>query len=322
MVPPSGEKGGYILRQQHINSVGQSRTIAAYQERKSEGGTMEIKKVGVVGCGLMGSGIVQVCAQSGYQVVVSEINEELLNKGLASITSFLSKSVDKGKLSQQDKDATLSRIKGTTNTKDFSDCDLMIEAVVENMDLKKRVFAGLNKICPEHSILSTNTSVLSVLDMAMVTTRPDKVLGLHFFNPVPIISLVEVVKTIATSDETLEIGTAFSKSLGKTAVIAQDTPGFIVNRLLTPFLLNAVRMLETGVAAREDIDTAINLGMNLPMGPLTLLDLIGIDTVFFGASAMYEELKDPQYAPPPLMKKMVAAGWLGRKTGKGFYEYK
>jgi 3-hydroxybutyryl-CoA dehydrogenase len=282
---------------------------------------MEIKKVGVVGCGLMGSGITQVCSQSGYQVVVSEINDELLNRGLASIEKALAKSVEKGKLSQQDKDATLSRIKGTTNTKDFADCDLMIEAVIENLGLKKKIFAELDKICPKHTILATNTSVLSIIDIAMHTTKPDKVLGLHFFNPAPIMKLLEVVKTIATSDESLEIGKEFGKSLGKTVVVAQDTPGFIINRLLTPFILNAIRMLEAGVATREDIDAAVNLGLNHPMGPLKLADLIGIDSLFAGATTMYEEFKDPQYAPPTLMSKMVAAGWLGRKTGKGFYEY-
>jgi len=283
---------------------------------------MEIKRVGIVGCGLMGAGIVQVCAQSGYQVVVSEINDTLLNKGLASINAILTKSVEKGKLSQQDKDATLSRIKGTTNTKDFANCDLMIEAVIENMDLKKKIFAELDKICPKQAILSTNTSCLSIIDMAMATSKPDKVLGIHFFNPAPVMKLMEIVRTVATSDETFETGKNFGKSLGKSVVAAKDAPGFIVNRLMTPFILNAIRMLETGVATREDIDTAVNLGLNHPMGPLALADLIGLDTVFFIASSIYEEFKDPQYAPPTLMKKMLAAGWLGRKTGKGFYEYK
>ena len=283
---------------------------------------MEIKKVGIVGCGLMGSGIVQTCAQSGYQVVASEINDELLNKGLASISSALSKSVDKGRLSQQDKDSILARIKGTTNTNDFSDCDLVIEAAIESMDLKKKIFAELDKICPKDTILASNTSCLSIISMAMVTTRPDKVLGLHFFNPVPVMTLLEIVKTIATSDETLEIGKDFGKSLGKTVVIAQDTPGFIVNRLLMPYLMNAIHMLETGVATREDIDSAIHLGLNHPMGPLTLADLIGNDTVLFITTGIYEEFKEPQYAPPPLLKNMVTSGWLGRKTGKGFYDYK
>ena len=283
---------------------------------------MEIKRVGIVGCGAMGSGIIQVCAQSGYQVVASEINDELLNKGLTSISNFLTRSVEKGKLSQQDKDSTLARIKGTTNSKDFSDCDLIIEAAVENMELKKKIFAELDKICPRHAILATNTSCLSIIDIATITSRADKVLGLHFFNPVPLMQLLEIVRTIATGDETLETAKGFGKSLGKTIVIAQDVPGFIVNRLMTPFLLDAIRMLEAGVASREDIDTAINLGLNHPMGPLTLSDLIGLDVVLFIVNAIYEEFKDPRFAAPPLLKKMAAAGWLGRKTGKGFYEYK
>jgi len=283
---------------------------------------MEIKKVGVVGCGTMGNGIVTVCAQSGYRVVVSEINDELLNKGLASIGSFLAKSVEKGKITQQDKDSIMARIKGTTNTKDFGDCDLVVDVAIENMDLKKKIFADLDKICPKHTILATNTSCLSIIDMAMATSRPDKVLGLHFMNPVPIMKLLEVVRTIATSDETLETGKTFGTSLGKTIVLAKDTPGFIVNFLLMPFLLNSIRMLDAGVATREDIDTSINLGLGHPMGPLTLSDLIGLDTILFVVDAIYAEVKDPQYAVPPLLKKMVTAGWLGRKSGKGFYEYK
>ena len=283
---------------------------------------MEIKKVGVVGCGTMGNGIVQVCAQSGYPVVVSEINDELLKKGLASIDKFMTTAVEKGKITQQDKDSTLARIKGTTDMKDFGDCDLVIDAAIENMDLKKKIFADLDKICPKHAILATNTSCLSIIDMAMVTSRPDKVLGLHFMNPVPLMKLLEIVRTIATSDETIETGKTFGASLGKTIVLAKDTPGFIVNFLLMPFLLNTMRMLDAGVATREDIDTSINLGLGHPMGPLTLSDLIGLDTILFVVSAIYEEFKDPQYAPPPLLRKMVTAGWLGRKTGKGFYEYK
>ncbi|MFC1977004.1 3-hydroxyacyl-CoA dehydrogenase family protein [Chloroflexota bacterium] len=281
-----------------------------------------MKKVGVVGCGLMGAGITQVCAQSNYQVVVSEINEQLLNRGLASINSVLTRSVEKERISQADKDAILSRIRGTTNTQDLSDCDLVIEAAIENMDLKKRIFAELDKICPEHAILASNTSCLSIIDMATVTSRPDKVLGLHFFNPVPLMKLLEIVKSIATSAETVEISRTFGESLEKSVVLAQDTPGFIVNRLLIPYLLDAIRMLDAGIASREDIDTAINLGLNYPMGPLALLDYVGLDTTFFIANAMYEEFRDPKYAPPPLLGKMVTAGWLGRKAGKGFYDYK
>ena len=282
---------------------------------------MEIRKVGVVGCGQMGSGITQVCAQAGYQVTVSEINNELLNKGLASINSRLVRDVEKGRLSPQDKDSILNRIKGTTDTKDFADCDLAIEAAIENMDLKKKIFDELDKICPKHAILATNTSCLSIIDMAMVTSRPDKVLGLHFFNPVPVMKLLEIVKTIATSNETLEAGQTFGSSLGKTIVIAKDTPGFVVNCLLIPYLLNAIRMLDTGIATKEDIDVGITVGLNHPMGPLALTDLIGNDIVLFIANGLYDEFKEPQYAPPPLLRKMVTAGWLGRKTGKGFYEY-
>jgi 3-hydroxybutyryl-CoA dehydrogenase len=283
---------------------------------------MEIKKVGVVGCGSMGAGITQLCAQSGYQVVVSEINDELLKKGLAFIEKTLARSVDKGKLSHEDKDAITSRIKGTTSTKDFADCDLMIEAAIENLDLKKKIFAELDGICPPQTILATNTSCLSIIDMAVVTKRPEKVLGLHFFNPAPIMKLLEIVKTIATSDEVVETSRKFGESLGKTNVIAQDAPGFIVNRLWLPFLLHCIKLYEDGVASREDIDNAIQLGLGYPMGPLTLADMVGIDVVKFVSDALYEQLKDPRYIVPTLVDKMVTAGWLGRKTGKGFYDYK
>ena len=282
---------------------------------------MEIKKVGVVGCGLMGSGIAQVCAQSGYHVVVSEINDALLNKGMASINSRLGRDVDKGRLSTEDKNRILSRIEGTTNAEDLSDCGLIIETVIENMDLKKKIFAELDKVCPQYTILATNTSVLSIIDIATATTRPDKVLGLHFFNPAPVMKLVEVIKTIATSEEIIEIGTGFVESLGKTAIVARDTPGFVVNRQLAPFILNAIRLLEDSVASREDIDAGVRLGLNHPIGPLQLADLIGLDTIYYGAISTYEELNEPQYAPPVLLRKMVTAGWLGRKTGKGFYDY-
>jgi 3-hydroxybutyryl-CoA dehydrogenase len=283
---------------------------------------MEIKKVGVVGCGSMGAGIAQLCAQSGYQVVVSEINDELLKKGLASIEKTLARSVEKGKLAHQEKDAITSRIKGTTSAKDFAGCDLVIEAAIENLELKKKIFAELDGICPKHAILATNTSCLSIIEMAVVTKRPDKVLGLHFFNPAPIMKLLEIVRTIATSDEVVKVSQQFGEKLGKTTVIAQDAPGFIVNRLWIPFLLHCIRLYEDGVASREDIDNAIMLGLNYPMGPLTLSDMVGIDVVKFVSDALYEQLKDPRYIVPTLVDKMVAAGWLGRKTGKGFYDYK
>jgi len=283
---------------------------------------MEIKKVGVVGCGLMGSGITETCARSGYSVVVSEINQELLNKGMSAMKSSMETGVKKGKLTEPDKDTALGRIKGTTKMEDFRDCDLVIEAVIENLEEKKRVFATLDKICPQHAILTSNTSCLSILDMAMATKRPEKVIGMHFFNPVPVMRLVEIVKTILSSDETISAAKAFSESLGKAVIFAKDAPGFIVNRLLIPYLLDAIRMLEAGIATREDIDQGMGLGCNHPMGPLTLLDFVGLDTTYFIACAMYEEFKDPLFAPPSLLKKMVTAGKLGRKSGKGFYEYK
>lgn len=282
---------------------------------------MEIKKVGVVGCGLMGSGITEVCARSGYDVVVREVNDELLQKGLERIRASMSKGVSRGKLSQEEMDAALARIKGTTSMEDFADCDIVIEAVVENLDVKKQVFAELDRITPPYAILASNTSSLCITEMAAVTRRPDKVLGLHFFNPVPVMPLLEMVRTILTSDETMETARRFGESLGKTIVVAKDSPGFIVNALLVPYLLDAVRMLETGYATREDIDTAIKLGLNHPMGPFTLMDFIGLDTILFIADAMYEELKDPRYAAPPLLRRMVIAGKLGRKTGEGFYKY-
>jgi 3-hydroxybutyryl-CoA dehydrogenase len=282
---------------------------------------MEIKKVGVVGCGSMGAGITQLCAQSGFQVVVSEINDELLKRGMGFIDKTLARSVEKGKLEQKDKDAIMGRIKGTTNTKDFADCDLVIEAAIENLDLKKKIFAELDGILAKDAILATNTSCLSIIDMAIVTKRPDKVVGLHFFNPAPVMKLLEIVRTIATSDETMAASKALGEKLGKTTVVAKDAPGFIVNRLWIPFMLHSIKLYEEGIASREDIDNAIQLGLNYPMGPLTLSDMVGIDVVKFVSDALYEQLKDPRYIVPTLVDKMVAAGWLGRKTGKGFYDY-
>ncbi|OGO43223.1 MAG: 3-hydroxybutyryl-CoA dehydrogenase [Chloroflexi bacterium RBG_16_60_22] len=280
-----------------------------------------MRRVGVVGCGLMGGGIAQVCAQSGYAVLVSEINEELLRRGLAGITASLDRAVRKERIGAADRDAAVARIKGTTDTGDFADRDLVIEAAIEDLDIKKRIFGELDKACPENALLATNTSCLSVTEMARATGRPDKVLGLHFFNPVPAMKLLEVIRTAATSQTTLETGKRFGESLGKTLVIVQDTPGFITNRLACPQILNAIRMVESGLATREDIDTAMTLGLNFPMGPLALADFIGLDTVLSIANGIYERLREPQYAAPGLLKEMVAEGRLGRKTGRGFYEY-
>lgn len=280
---------------------------------------MEIKKIGVVGCGVTGSAFAQVFAESGYEVVVSEVNEELLNKGLTLINSRLTENVKEGKLSQQDKVFILARIEGTTKVQDLHDCDLAIEAVIEKMDAKKKVFAELDKVCSQKTIFATNTSVLPILDMAMVTKRPDKVMGFH--TNLLVGRIVEIIKTIATSNETIEIGKSLAKSVGKTYVIAKDTPGFIISRLTASFFCNAIRLLEAGIATTEDIDTAMTAAIGLAFGPFAMMDLAGLDTILLGTTAVYEELKEPQYAPPSLLKQMVTAGRLGRKTGKGFYDY-
>jgi 3-hydroxybutyryl-CoA dehydrogenase len=282
---------------------------------------MEIKKVGVVGCGLMGSGIAEISARAGYDVVISEINKELLDKALATIERSLSISVKNAKITEEAKVASLKHITCTTAMADFHACDFVIEAAFENLEIKKRIFAELDMICPTQAILATNTSVLSVMDIAAATKRQDKVLGLHFFNPVLLMRLVELVKTIVASEETIKVARAFGESIGKDVVIAQDAPGFIVNRLSAPLLLSAIRMLESGMATRDDIDKGIRLGMNHPMGPLRVADLVGLDTLYHIISALYEETKDPFLAPPILLKKMVAAGHCGRKVGKGFYDY-
>jgi 3-hydroxybutyryl-CoA dehydrogenase len=283
---------------------------------------MEINKLGIVGCGQMGSGIALVCAQAGLQVIVRDVEEQYLQKGLAYIKSYYARSVEKGKMSEADKEKYLSRISTTVQVKDLVGCDLIIEAVPEKLDLKKAVFAELDKIIPPDIILATNTSDLPVIDIAMATKRPDKVVGAHFFNPPTSMRLIEIARTIATGDEAVNMIREFARKIGKETVLSKDTPGFIVNRLGTPFMLEAIRMLENGIATRDDIDNAIKLGLNHPIGPLALLDFIGLDSVYHGATSIYEETHDPQYAPPVLMKKMVTAGWLGRKTGKGFYEYK
>ena len=283
---------------------------------------MAFKKIGVVGCGLMGRGIAEVSAKTGYDVIVSEINRELLDKGMAAIKGSLAKAVEKGKLAQADMDKTLGKIKGTTDMADFKDCDLVVEAAIENLELKKKIFIDLDRICAPGAVLSTNTSCLSVMDVAAVTKRTDKVLGCHFFNPVPVMKLLELVKTITTSKETLDAAVEWGKSLGKTVIVAPDRPGFIVNRSFMPYMIEAFEMYEQGVATREDIDTGVQLGLNHPMGPLTLADMVGLDTLLFVTDAIYAETKNPKFVAPILLRKMVTAGHLGRKTGKGFYDYK
>jgi 3-hydroxybutyryl-CoA dehydrogenase len=282
---------------------------------------MAIRKVGVVGCGLMGGGIAQTCAQSGYEVIVREVNQQLLDKGVSRIQSAWDMMASKGKLTQGQVDENRSRLHGTLKLEDFADCDLVIEAVIENMEEKVRLFPALDRIQKPDALILSNTSSLNVTQMGAVTKRPDKVCGLHFFNPAPVMKLVEVVRTISTSQETIESVKQFAISLGKTPVLAKDTAGFIVNFLLIPYLLAAIRMLENGMATRDDIDTAMKLGCGYPMGPFTLLDYVGLDTTLWAAEAIYEEYKDPLYAPPPLLRRMVISGIFGKKSGRGFYDY-
>ncbi|HEV2281604.1 MAG TPA: 3-hydroxybutyryl-CoA dehydrogenase [bacterium] len=282
---------------------------------------MAFRTVGVAGCGLMGSGIVEVSARAGCDVVVREVSDDLLVRGLDRLERSLGRGVERGKLSAADRDAARRRVRGTTRLSDLARCDLVIEAIVELMDAKKALYAELDRLCPPEVVFASNTSSLSITEMASVTRRGERFVGMHFFNPVPVMKPVELVRGFLTSDETLAAARAFCETVGKTVVVCKDSPGFIVNLLLVPYLLDAVRALELGVASREDIDTAVQLGLNHPMGPLTLLDFVGIDTTYYIAEAMYQEFKDTRYAAPPLMRKMVLAGYHGRKTGRGFYEY-
>ncbi|MBI4268891.1 MAG: 3-hydroxybutyryl-CoA dehydrogenase [Candidatus Rokubacteria bacterium] len=282
---------------------------------------MAIKSVGVIGCGLMGAGIVQVSAQAGYQVLFVEATDELVRRGLDRLRGTLEGLVQKGKLDAKAKDETLGRIAGTTRLDDLKGSDLVVEAMTENQALKNETFAKLDRICPPHAILATNTSSCNVTAMAAATKRPGQVLGVHFFNPVPLMKLVEVVRTLLTADTTVTATTEWVRAIGKTPVQAKDATAFIVNRLLVPYLLDAVRVYESGLASLEDIDQAMKLGCGYPMGPFTLLDLVGLDTTMYVAEVMFEEFREPRYAPPPLLKRMVLAGQLGRKTGKGFYTY-
>jgi 3-hydroxybutyryl-CoA dehydrogenase len=282
---------------------------------------MAIARVGVVGCGLMGGGIAQVTAQAGFPTTVVEASPPLLERGLAAIRKSLDGLVEKGRLDAGARDQAWGRITGSTRLEDLATADLVIEAITENPQLKVETFARLDAICPPHALLASNTSSCTVTQLAAATKRPAQVLGLHFFNPAPVMKLVEVVRTILTSDETVRAASEFVQKCGKAPVATQDTTGFVVNRLLVPYLLEAVRLLESGVASREDIDQAMKLGCGYPMGPFTLLDLVGLDTTLYVAEVMFSEFREARFAPPPLLKRMVMAGHLGRKSGKGFYDY-
>lgn len=280
-----------------------------------------ITTVGVLGCGQMGSGIVEVTTLAGYDVVVTDADEALLNSGLGRVRASLARAQTRGKATRGDVERALERMRGTVRLEEFAACDLVVEAVTEDMALKRELFARLDRICPPHTILGSNTSCLCVTEMASATNRGDRVLGLHFFNPVPVMKLLEIVRTILTSDETLDTCRAFGESLDKMVVVAPDTPGFIVSRLLIPTLLNAIRMVENRVASAEDIDKSMRLGTNWPMGPIELADFIGLDTMLYIAEQMYDEFKDAAYSAPPLLRRKVLVGQLGRKTGFGFFDY-
>jgi 3-hydroxybutyryl-CoA dehydrogenase len=281
---------------------------------------MEIRRVGVLGCGLMGSGIAQICAAAGSDVVVLEVEQKYLDKGFAAIQKSLSKLAEKGQL-KESPEQVMARLKGTTDKGELASCDIVIEAVVENLGTKREMFAALDGILKKEAIFASNTSSISITELMTATRRPERFVGLHFFNPVPLMKLVEVVRTIATSDEVFQAVYEFGKRLGKVPVRTSDRTGFIVNRLLVPYLLDAIRAYEEGVASIEDIDLAMKLGCGHPMGPLTLLDFVGLDTTYYITQVMFDDFKEPRFASPPLLKRLVMAGWYGRKSGRGFYDY-
>jgi 3-hydroxybutyryl-CoA dehydrogenase len=281
----------------------------------------DVKKVGVIGCGIMGSGIVEVCAKTGAEVTYVEISDEKVERGRSAIEKSLGKAVDRGKIEAGERDQALGRITGSTELEDLGESDLVIEAATENLDIKLDIFRVLDKIARDDIVLATNTSSLPIVQMATATSRPDRVVGMHFFNPPPVMKLLELIRALTTSDETMEFARAMGERLGKTTVVAKDRAGFIVNYLLTYYLNSAIRMLEEEFATKEDIDTAVKLGLSHPMGPFELLDLIGLDTMMAVAEVLYDEFKDPDVSPPPMARRMVHAGYLGRKTGKGFYDY-
>jgi 3-hydroxybutyryl-CoA dehydrogenase len=281
---------------------------------------MEIKKVGVLGCGLMGSGIAQVAATAGFEVTVLEVEQKFLEKGFAGIEKSLAKFSEKGTLKEKP-EAIRARLKGTTKTADLADCDIVIEAVIENLGEKRKIYAALDGIVKKDAIFASNTSSISITELMTASKRPERFIGLHFFNPVPLMKLVEVVRTIATPGAVYETAYEFAKKLGKVPVRTSDKTGFIVNRLLVPYLLDAIRAYEEGVGSIEDIDNAMKLGCGYPMGPFTLLDFVGLDTTYYITHVMYDEFKERRFASPPLLKRMVMAGWYGRKSGRGFYDY-
>jgi len=282
---------------------------------------MAIQRVGVVGCGLMGSGIAQVSAQSGFMTVVREVSVDLVEKGIKSIEKNLARLVEKGMITEAAKSEIRGRLKGTTSLEDLKDCDLIVEAIIEQLPAKRELFSLLDAICPTSTIFASNTSSLTITEIAASTKRPQRFVGLHFFNPVPVMKLVEVVKTIATDPAVYEEMVAFGAKLSKTPVRANDSGGFIVNRLLVPYLLDAIRALEEGVGSVVDIDNSMKLGCGYPMGPFTLLDFVGLDTTLYISQIMFDEFKEKRFAAPPLLKRMVLAGWLGKKSGRGFYDY-
>jgi 3-hydroxybutyryl-CoA dehydrogenase len=282
---------------------------------------MAVRKVGVVGCGLMGAGITQVVAEAGYPVVVREVSDDLVHRGIGRIESFLKKGVEKGKIPAERMKEVMGRIEGTTSLDALAGCDFVIEAVVESLDVKRETYRTLDRVCGPEAIFASNTSSLSITEMAAITRRADRFVGLHFFNPVPLMKLVEVVRSPLTSEAAFEEAVAFARSLGKTPIRATDRTGFIVNRLLVPYLLDAVRAFEEGVGSVPDIDEGMRLGCGHPMGPLALLDFVGLDTTFLIANIMFDEFREKRFAPPPLLKRMVQAGLHGRKSGKGFYDY-
>jgi len=282
---------------------------------------MAIRTVGVLGCGLMGSGIAQVSAGAGYRTIVREVNDTALQAGLGRIRKFLSDGVAKGKVTDEAQNKTLGNLTGTTSTADLKDCDIVIEAIVENLDEKRAIYAAVEAAVRPETIIASNTSSLCITELAAATKRPDRFGGLHFFNPVPLMKLVEVIRALTTSEETNQALTAFAASLGKEPIAAPDRPGFIVNRLLVPYLLDAIREYERGLGTIEDIDKGMKLGCGYPMGPFTLLDFVGLDTTYYIANIMFEEFREPRFAPPPLLKRMVLAGYHGRKTKRGFYAY-